>query len=434
MFLCRKRKSQRLEFKEMEVKKMDTIQYGPLGYFDLIPVEVIFKIFGVMSVEDLSLLIITSKAMRNLAELYRMTQESINRLSIPRESIDITHSQEYYVKHFRSLGLLMKRSTCLYSTRDRLKTCEIFLRRLDQIRLEVCSRHGKGAGLFCYGKFISTMLTGWDDHECQRAFRSIQVSSDLVKNMDITLKSSYGQFPRTEMNLRLFLRKVFLDQYEKQADRAFWLSLMLKPWPIVNQAKLLYLLYGPVCNEEVMWDVLSFNTPATLDQSTRYLHALAEAIRTMHTHNKQWSEDDVISIVDELTSTCMEWLAENLANLLLFCGTTITVKFMGSKAINGRMCELGNLVASFCVVITKFRYSTSWLVNVIQQVLAIIDSPKERVNFLNHISTTFKDVLAEVAEIRDDSQGESDFMLVLDAQVEFSKEILSLAFKNMIAQ
>lgn len=52
-------------------------------------------------------------------------------------------------------------------------------------------------------------------------------------------------------------------------------------------------------------------------------------------------------------------------------------------------------------MITKFGYCTAWLIDVIQQVLKIIENPKDRLNFLSHISSTFKDVLAEVAELGD---------------------------------
>lgn len=45
-----------------------------------------------------------------------------------------------------------------------------------------------------------------------------------------------------------------------------------------------------------------------------------------------------------------EWLAENMAHLLILCGDVITSKMLISKAINGRMLELSSLTTSFCVV------------------------------------------------------------------------------------
>ena len=45
-----------------------------------------------------------------------------------------------------------------------------------------------------------------------------------------------------------------------------------------------------------------------------------------------------------------EWLAENVAHLLILCGDIITSKMLISKAINGRMVELSSVTTSFCVV------------------------------------------------------------------------------------
>ena len=45
-----------------------------------------------------------------------------------------------------------------------------------------------------------------------------------------------------------------------------------------------------------------------------------------------------------------EWLAENVAHLLILCGDVITTKMLVSKAINGRIIELSGITTSFCVV------------------------------------------------------------------------------------
>ena len=53
-----------------------------------------------------------------------------------------------------------------------------------------------------------------------------------------------GAHPGLEYEVRCFLRRVFLDPGSNTADKAFWLTRVLKPWPMVQQARLLYLLYG----------------------------------------------------------------------------------------------------------------------------------------------------------------------------------------------
>ena len=45
-----------------------------------------------------------------------------------------------------------------------------------------------------------------------------------------------------------------------------------------------------------------------------------------------------------------EWLSENVASLLFLCGDRITLKVLISKAINGRITELANIITSLCLV------------------------------------------------------------------------------------
>ena len=44
----------------------------------------------------------------------------------------------------------------------------------------------------------------------------------------------------------MFCREIFLDKASDLVEKGFWLCKILKPWPLVFQARLLYILYGPV--------------------------------------------------------------------------------------------------------------------------------------------------------------------------------------------
>lgn len=57
-----------------------------------------------------------------------------------------------------------------------------------------------------------------------------------------------GQLRREELALRHFMWAVFLT--EAKDEEATWLCRLLKPWPLVFRAKLLYILYGPHCERE----------------------------------------------------------------------------------------------------------------------------------------------------------------------------------------
>jgi len=72
---------------------------------------------------------------------------------------------------------------------------------------------------------------------------SQQWSVGLRKWMWLGLTGSHGQM---ELQVRLFFRRVFLNHCPSKQEKAFWLSLILKPFPLVHQARILFLLYGPL--------------------------------------------------------------------------------------------------------------------------------------------------------------------------------------------
>ena len=54
--------------------------------------------------------------------------------------------------------------------------------------------------------------------------------------------------------------------------------------------------------DEILWYELCENTPSSAEQSTQHFGELANALQMLHHYKKEWSEDDVISIIDEITS------------------------------------------------------------------------------------------------------------------------------------
>lgn len=66
-----------------------------------------------------------------------------------------------------------------------------------------------------------------------------------------------GSHPLHELDLRLLIRNVFLSYEDLSAcmkssspvlpeDYLCWLTLLMKAWPLVHQARLLVMLFGPL--------------------------------------------------------------------------------------------------------------------------------------------------------------------------------------------
>ncbi|XP_078582323.1 F-box only protein 47-like isoform X1 [Branchiostoma floridae x Branchiostoma japonicum] len=430
---CQKarRRSSRLIFKERSLSNSRAIQDGPMGFFEILPVEMIYNILYELSIVDLSILTIVSKAVRGLVECFMDSKRGEDRLLL-RVSLHHPACQEHHaslMQHFRRLGVLHKRVTCLYTTRDRLRIMEQFIRKLDLLSCLSCSNHC--LALTCYGRFLHTVIAGWDEMECLRVYAII--NSHVQRRLTQVLQSAHGCHGDDELYLRLFYRRVLLDQCEHQLERAFWLSRMLKPLPMVHQARMLYLLFGPVCFQEdgAVWlemgDAES-NTPA----STVVLAELGSAIKTLHNYCREWTEDDIIGVIEEVTALPETWTPENVARLLTLCGENICVKLLGSKAINGRLEELAEVIVHLAKVCVKEHYSTQWVIQVTRRVCRYMDIPADRRSFLMAIPQTFKEFLMDMHDDAGEDTDPTDLYYMLEAQTAFQTELMKVAFADLL--
>jgi hypothetical protein len=55
-----------------------------------------------------------------------------------------------------------------------------------------------------------------------------------------------GSNPQLELHVRVFFRRVFIDNCLSDAETSLWLSMILKPFAMVDQARVLFLLFGPI--------------------------------------------------------------------------------------------------------------------------------------------------------------------------------------------
>ncbi|RUS89553.1 hypothetical protein EGW08_002671 [Elysia chlorotica] len=377
------RRSDRLIHKDSKQKRSQekkehkaVVFSHPLGLFDTIPLELRFNIFQFLSLEDLSILTITSKKMRNLAEAYRVTRFS-GPHSIPYQKIHsvlAVDQQATLLSLFHKLGRLIKRSTCLYATKDRLNILNEFLTRVVCCSASTCKDQSHCVALLCFGKFLHTVIAGWDDSECQRVYDSVCQHATLQKMVKTVVSSKPGQHSELEATVRLFFRRIFLDPCNTISGKAFWISRVLKPWPIVFQARLLYILYSG---------------------------------------HFSGSPDD--------------WLLENIAGLLLACGESIMTTMLSTKAINGRYSELAGIIAYLCLVCVKYRYDLSQVMVVLESVVSVIETSKNKITFLNRILDFFKELILDTHEFNDSDDGnDTEFFYHVAALTEFTKHLLQL--------
>eukprot|EP00057_Strongylocentrotus_purpuratus_P016025 XP_011670499.1 PREDICTED: F-box only protein 47-like [Strongylocentrotus purpuratus] len=119
------RRSKRLQRKMEEKELGDFMVNAPLGYFSVLPQEIMYIIFSKLPTMDLSYLTLVSKSLRDIVMAYNLTKQGITKLlsigcaksKSKKKKIDLCYC-------FKDLGLLVKRSTCLYPTKERLRLME----------------------------------------------------------------------------------------------------------------------------------------------------------------------------------------------------------------------------------------------------------------------------------------------------------------------
>ena len=126
----------------------------------------------------------------------------------------------------------MKRTTCLYATKDRLKfvlqcihsvrikikrnstvTCMVItlitllMLQVDYLMSysselcllqflctpQVCERPLRCIALTCFGKFLHTVIAGWDDKECVKMLDAVMSSTLMLKYLDHVVNRKPGK-------------------------------------------------------------------------------------------------------------------------------------------------------------------------------------------------------------------------------------------------
>ncbi|NXE70522.1 FBX47 protein, partial [Calcarius ornatus] len=411
----------------------DSPALSALGDFQTLPLEIFQMVLNYLSVKDISMLSMVSKTISGRLINYISTSSGSRRLLLQdfHQELPARREGASILEHYRALGLLLKRCTLLLPTRDRLKYVHKVLSGVSCFKLNGCASPLHCLGLQCYGVFLQILTAGWDELECHRVFNFLWELSNLARKVQTVVSSKPGSARRLELRIRLFCRGVLLSPGSRRSDSAFWLTRILKPWPMVNQARLLYIIFGPVSSRDghVVWQKM---IEGPTDETS--LKGLADAIKLLYgTEAREWTADDVISLVDELSVVPQEWLMENNARLLLLSGNSICFTFMASKAVNGRAVELARLMVFMVLVCEKDLYCMDWAVRMMQKVCKVFSTPWERNNFLQCLENSFArmlmDMLQAVLAGERDEEDSSFLNLfhLMNAQANFHKEILYLA-------
>ncbi|XP_073537217.1 F-box only protein 47 [Phyllobates terribilis] len=419
------------------IEGTNTADSSTLGHFRVLPIEIFHILLQDLSVKDISIMSMVSKAISRQLISYISSPAGNRRLlcqDFHCAGFVEERKEAPILEHYRTLGLLFKRCTLLLPTRERLKYIHKLVSEISCFKLCACPSPTQCLGLLCYGAFLKILTAGWDELECHRVYNFLCDMTNLPRKMQSLVSSKPGSSYKLELRVRLFCRHVLLDHWTHRTDSAFWLTRLLKPWPLVNQARLLYILFGPVSTLDGYISWLKM-TEGLADENS--LKGLADAIKLLYdTESKEWTADDVISLVDELSVVPHEWLLENNARLLILSGNSICFTFMASKAINGRTADLARIVVFLALVCEKDLYCMDWAVKMMQRITKVFSTQQERKTFLQNVENSFARVIMDLLQSvisrgrNEDDSGFLNLFHLINAQANFHKEVLYLTLNS----
>ncbi|XP_040913490.1 F-box only protein 47-like [Toxotes jaculatrix] len=400
----------------------------PTSFFHRLPLEVFHMILDQLSVLEISVFSMVSKEISRSVMGYISTLAWQNKTIIQSFHHSTCLERRPNIGYYRNLGLLFKRCTLLLPTKERLKFIFSKFSRMPCFMLEQCLVPDS-TGFCSYGVFLQTIIAGWDEMECHRVFNFLCDLTNLLQKIEAVITAKPGVRLHQELQLRLFCRQVLLDPWLNQPEYLFWLTQLLKPWPMVNQAHLLLILYGPLLPEGTLsWQDL-------VDRALPHgaLWDLARAILMLF--GKGLTSDSRLAILEELIAIPQPWHMENVARLLVLCGSSLCYTVLARKALNGQLLEISRLIVYILLVCEKDGCHMRWAVKLVQQICRVFSTAPERFCFIRQLENMFSELTRECFEFSvagnrlEDRETFQNLCILLDSSAHFHTKFLHMFLK-----
>ncbi|KAF0289804.1 F-box only protein 47 [Amphibalanus amphitrite] len=397
-------------------------------------------VFQWLDAVSLSRLALTAKSVRALVEAWLATPRAIACLVPPLpDGADLVGPPgPGLLVTFQRLGLLQKRVTCLYFTKDRLRRLWDFVNQVDARWSAAGVSVPCVVTLACYGRFLHAAIAGWEECECDKVFRALSSRCCMTQLAERVLSGPAGAAPQDEVNLRLFYsnapgccgRLVLLDPCRTARDRQLWTERILAGHSVHRQARLLYLLYGPRTHKELLWEETTDSIPHGAHQAAQHFAELAAAL-TRLAAAPGWSGAALADLLEHLVAAPAPWLAENVACLLLLAGEQVAVPLLAAQARAGRTGQVARLLGALCIMTHKFRRSQHWVLTVVRQLCQEIGSARDRGGLVRAIWDAFTCQIMDLWDLlrshEDPDLIEEDIRLLVSAHAEFGKVVMCRA-------
>ncbi|CAG9535786.1 unnamed protein product [Cercopithifilaria johnstoni] len=268
-----------------------------IGSHISIPDRILQLVFSYLSVHELNHVSLTCHALKNAVCKYTLTDAP------KRFACDVAKDE----------GILGKTLSNSYAWGNLLKMCTVFW---PARRRRTFMNH-----------FYLKFCANWDRQACSEFLDSIIRFTDSARLLIAVMSGKVGKHHQLEMEVRRRFHGFFIDQLaQSESEQGFWLSALLRTQKsIAEQGRLFMLLFGPVKyfrgEERIDWYLMS-ETIFTRNQCAQIIKPLSSNLyclsKTTELKSKfSWSDSEIFTLIEEITSAPQVWLFHNFASLLL---------------------------------------------------------------------------------------------------------------------
>ncbi|EJW83586.1 F-box domain-containing protein [Wuchereria bancrofti] len=329
-----------------------------------LPDGIVQSVFRYLSVHELKHVSLTCHALNNAICKYVLTDAS-------RFECEVAEHE----------GVSHRTRSNSYAWGNLLKMCTIFWP----------ARRRRNFMRHFYLKFYQN----WDRQACSEFLDSVIRFTDLTRLLTVVMSDKVGKHYQLEM--------------ESESEQGFWLSVLLRTQKsVAEQGRLFMLLFGPVKyihgegNKidlgRIDWYMLS-ETIFTRNQCIQIIKPLSSnlccLVKTTELKSEfSWSDSEIFTLMEEITSAPQVWVFHNFASLLLLRPELIRIALY-YRIIYGHCKEAAHMLHAMKTV--YYRWGCGIVESLLTPLLEIFKllSMVQRRHFLAEIVLTQSHLLDE---------------------------------------
>ncbi|XP_046463735.1 F-box only protein 47-like [Daphnia pulex] len=271
--------------------------------------DLMFYIFRCLTLDELSQMAISSKAMGKVIYIYIMGEDFAQRVARL-----LTTSNHHIFRHSFHVGQLLKRTSFLFTVDSRLK---FFYHHIETVQRLVEKKESANSidTLPFVGAVLQSFIAGWDEGECFKVFTFLSDRLFLYRSISRFVCDPPGTDLDNELFLRRNLRFLFLDRSVTDYDRAIWIGFISNQIGTAQLANVLLLLYAPIdAQGKIDWH-FAFHVRA-FEQHTYVFVKLAKTIGILQLI-PNWSPYFSLEVLVWISNVPNCWLLRSFSSILL---------------------------------------------------------------------------------------------------------------------